>query len=398
MWIFGTNESETRWGTAEPDIIWGFGGDDTLVGGGGNDELYGGIGHDSLYGGLGNDRLVGEDGDDLLNGQEGADVMIGGVGNDTYVVDDINDKVIEQAGPGYQGHDTVRARIDYTLGANVEDLILEGAVVTGAGNALGNTIIGNDADNWLYGQGGNDSLKGGGGADHLFGGSDNDWLVGDAGSDWMEGGSGDDWYSVGESGDVVVELFGQGTDTVLSSITYTLTANVENLDFMWAAAAVDGTGNGLDNALSGNHLRNILNGLDGADRLYGQDGNDYLIGEAGRDELTGGDGSDDLVGGTEADTFIFWNVSDSAPGSRDHIFDFSTAERDRIDLSGIDANATGGTDNDAFSFIDGAAFSGTAGELRFDGDFIEADVNGDAMADLRIEINVSTMYATDFVL
>ncbi|MBP0445301.1 choice-of-anchor I family protein [Roseomonas sp. SSH11] len=142
--------------------LYGLGGDDALVGRGGNDQL---------YGGLGNDRLVGD---------KGADTMAGGEGDDGYVVDDAGDVVIELAGEGY---DRVTALIDYTLGANVEKLMLEGAARIGTGNELDNRILANELGSTLYGLGGNDALVGRGADDLLVGGSGLNRLTGGGGAD-----------------------------------------------------------------------------------------------------------------------------------------------------------------------------------------------------------------------
>lgn len=126
------------------------------VGTDGPDRLTGGAGHDHLLG-------LGGPGDDYLDGGSGADILIGGPGHDTYVVDHPDDQVIETH-PG--GLETVRASIDYTLGAHVEDLILLGTDhLTGIGNEGGNVLRGNDGDNVLIGRGGDDYLAGGLGHD-----------------------------------------------------------------------------------------------------------------------------------------------------------------------------------------------------------------------------------------
>jgi serralysin len=143
----------------------------------------------------------------------------------------------------------------------------------GTGNELANTITGNSGDNHLYGLGGNDILKGG------------------AGDDVMAGGAGNDVYYVDSAGDSVTENAGEGIDTVDSSLSFTLGANVERLT-LTGAANIEGTGNELANILTGNSGDNHLYGLAGDDRLSGGAGNDTLDGGTGLDRLYGGAGND----------------------------------------------------------------------------------------------------------
>lgn len=217
---------------------------------------------DTLTGTNFDDTLAGLAGNDVLDGGVGADKMVGGTGNDSYVVDNVGDRVIEKVD---EGIDTVTSNINYTAAANVENLTLSGDnAINGRGNALNNTIRGNDAANALDGLDGNDTLDGGGGADT------------------MRGSNGNDAYFVDNIGDKVIERAGEGTESVITTVSYALRANVENLRLS-GTAAINGTGNGLNNFVRGNGAANVLSGLDGDDTLVGGAGADRLFGGAGKD-------------------------------------------------------------------------------------------------------------------
>ena len=144
----------------------------------------------TLTGNTAKNILNGGAGNDTLNGGAGSDTMIGGLGNDTYVRNATGDVVTELAS---QGTDTVQSAVTYTLGANLENLTLIGAVaINGTGNTLNNELTGNTANNILSGGAGNDTLNGGLGNDALNGGAGNDTLNGGLGTDTVIGGSGDD--------------------------------------------------------------------------------------------------------------------------------------------------------------------------------------------------------------
>ncbi|MEI5682326.1 calcium-binding protein [Mesorhizobium sp. CGMCC 1.15528] len=157
------------------DVTIGHGGDaegDTLAG---IDNLIGSAHADSLTGNEKNNRLEGGGGNDFLDGAAGNDTMLGGAGNDTYVVSSTGDQLIEAVG---EGTDTVRVAFSWTLGANLERLLLQGAEnLTGNGNTLNNTLVGNDGKNILRGGDGNDTLNGGKGTDTLLGGAGRDTFV-----------------------------------------------------------------------------------------------------------------------------------------------------------------------------------------------------------------------------
>lgn len=324
-------------GDSTNNTLWGAGGNDTLIGSSGSDVLYGGAGNDwlnetaggvnTLIGGAGNDRylvansgefiivelanegdadfvqsnatsftlpdyvenlylqaqgvngtgnalnniiqgndvantLIGGAGNDDIQGGAGNDTIIGGLGNDIMRVDQAGDVVIEYAD---EGVDTIVSTLDnYTLGSHLENLTLLGYIVSGTGNSLDNIVTGNTSNNILSAGAGNDTINGASGMDTMY------------------GGTGNDVYIVDNTGDVVVENSAEGADTVQSSVTYTLAANVENLT-LTGSSVIRGTGNTLDNVIIGNVSANTLTGGSGNDTLDGGGGNDSLVGGAGDD-------------------------------------------------------------------------------------------------------------------
>jgi len=223
---------------------------------GNNDGGYGTVtftGTVSIVGSAGNDSITGSVGTQGLRGYYGNDTLLGGSGNDALY--------------GHNGSDATALNLSSTFTDN-------------------------------------DSLDGGSGDDLLRGDFGNDILIGGTGVDRMEGGTGNDTYSVDVAGDIVTELASGGTDTVNSSATYTLSANVERLT-LTGSAAINGTGNTGANTLTGNSGSNSLSGGNGNDTLSGGSGVDTLNGGSGADRVTGGTGNDIFVlnSKTGADTF-----------------------------------------------------------------------------------------------
>lgn len=168
-----------------------------------------------------------------------------------------------------------------------------------AANALTGTVI---ADN-IIGLAANDTLRGGSGNDVLNGGDGHDVIDGGPGIDRMAGGPGNDKYFVDDPADEVIERFAQGKDSVQSTVSYTLAEGSEIETLILVGAAVNGTGNEFNNAISGNALNNVLSGKDGNDTLKGGGGNDTLLGGDHSDKLFGEAGDDVMVGGFGADAF-----------------------------------------------------------------------------------------------
>jgi Ca2+-binding RTX toxin-like protein len=180
--------------------------------------------------------------------------------------------------------------------AQTASLVVSGILEDFPGTANRDILTGTAWGDFLQGFDGNDDLFGLGGNDRLEGGNGVDWLNGGTGADMMIGGAGDDWYEVDNSGDVVVDLAGQGaSDTIRTSISYTLTASQEIerlLTVRTGTNDINLTGNDIINEIRGNNAKNTLTGLGGNDLLIGYDEADYLVGGTGADTMDGGRGDD----------------------------------------------------------------------------------------------------------
>lgn len=289
------------------------------------------------------------------------------------------------------------------------------------GNDRDHAFSGTSRSDALYGSSKADFLFGGAGNDTISGGRGNDTVDGGRGADTLKGGAGNDTYLVDNVRDKAIDIAHGGTDTVISSVNYTLSSAIENLT-LTGTKDLRAIGNGLDNVLTGNAGDNVISGGAGDDRLYGGLGNDTMFGNGGddtlsgsvgKDHLSGGDGNDSLrgglgkdilTGGAGADVFVFGSVVDSGRLGRDAITDFSSTDGDRIDVSHIDANISNGLrGNDAFTFIGSELFHGSAGELRYQttasNTFIYGDINGDKISDFSVQLDQPLDLAKgDFIL
>jgi Ca2+-binding RTX toxin-like protein len=242
------------------------------------------------------------------------------------------------------------------------------------GTSGNEAMTGTEGEDMLAGLGGNDSLSGAGGEDDLFGGSGNDALNGGSGNDMLSGGTGNDSF-VTDGNDAIAENAGEGTDTVQSSGSMTLGANLENL-VLTGTGAISGTGNGGANSLTGNGSANGLAGAGGADNLAGGGGADNLAGGGGADRLAGGSGADSLVGGSGSDSFVFDTKLGS--GNVDTIADLNVvADTIRLDdaifkgLSGgtLAASAfASNTSGNAADASDRIIYESDTGKIYFDSD------------------------------
>ncbi|MBF0626690.1 MAG: FG-GAP repeat protein [Magnetococcales bacterium] len=182
--------------------------------------------------------LAGTTGNDTLTARTGIDVLVGYQGDDTYIVDRVDLDLKERVG---EGVDTVQSFRSWRLGAQLENLVLIGPDAReGTGNSLANRITGNEADNRL---------------DGAFG------------ADTLIGGSGDDHYRVDDLRDRVIERSSEGVDRIVSSVSFMLPAQVEQL-MLTGTAPLQGTGNELANLLIGNAGANRLSGGAGDDLYY----------------------------------------------------------------------------------------------------------------------------------
>jgi serralysin len=328
-------------------------------------DIGGLFGNIAVARGVSIENAVGGSGNDTLIGSSAADILTGGLGDDTFYLDHLGDVAVEGAG---QGTDTVHASFNHTLGDNIENLTLDGTGnITGVGNGLANSILGNAGNNILNGGGGADTMRGGAGNDFyvldrladvvvenagagtdtarttfnyelpanvekllligsghvnavgnalnntLTGNTGNNALNGQTGADTMAGAAGNDLYFVDQSGDLITENTGEGTDTVRATISYRLGNHLENLTLQ-GSGNFSGVGNGLVNTLLGNGGANSLDGRGSADVLTGSGGSDTFIfraGEAMGDTVTDFAGN----GAAAGDALRFIGYGSAAEGA-----------------------------------------------------------------------------------
>ncbi|WP_223879158.1 calcium-binding protein [Chitinimonas arctica] len=155
---------------------------------------------------------------------------------------------------------------DVLVGAAANDQLKGGlGNDTLRGNGGIDTLFGEEGDDWLYGGDGDDTLRGGAGNDRLLGETGNDLIDGGSGDNTLTGGLGHDFYIVNNGRDVIVEKAGEGSDTVITGASYTLADNVENLTLVAGTAAINGTGNALNNLMTGNSGANRMDAGVGSD-------------------------------------------------------------------------------------------------------------------------------------
>jgi Ca2+-binding RTX toxin-like protein len=431
----GSADDELVGGTGN-DTLWGNGGTNTLLGGTGDDRYYSnnrfdsvienagegidkitttasyyvlhanvenltgggaagftGLGNASdntIEGGVGNDYLIGLEGNDILWGQGGLNTLQGGTGDDTYHPETTGDTLYELAG---EGTDTIFTdQTTYTIPANFENLQESYALpgVTWTGNALDNLIIGSALPDTLVGLEGNDILEAGRGTADI--------------GNTLRGGVGNDTYRIHNDTDHLIELAGEGTDTVVFStvehVNYTLQDEFENLELSTNFTGSDAfrlTGNAADNRITGNVSHDNLAGGNGNDTLLGGANGDSLSGQAGNDVLNGGTGADELSGGSGADRFVFDNLQ-----QQDLVHDFTRADGDKVDVSELLAGiGYSGTDPlaDGHLLLQEIASFGSGGvpatRLLFDTDA------GGAAAPISLAVFLGadhTLVAADFII
>ena len=313
----------------------------------------------------GNDRdntLTGNSGNNIIHGGAGADAMLSGAGDDTYLVAQTGDAIVENLN---EGNDTVMASVDYSLSANVENLVLTGSAQNATGNELSNKITGNAQNNQIDGGSGDDQLTGGLGDDQLTGGIGSDLYIyrpGDGNDEIIDlnndsqqtdelrltGGilasqvsllrlNQDILLSVNGSNSILLRNQAMGSGQGIERITFDSGEHWDAAQILDRATVIDS----VERFQIGTNAGETLQGFAGNDVLLGRSGNDVLIGDSGNDQLMGGSGSDALYGGDGDDNLIDSDgpsLMDGGAGDDTYAIDTSQAatEINIRDLSGTD--------------------------------------------------------------
>lgn len=411
--IRGTRRNDVLTGGTQDDFILGLGGDDILRGRGGNDTFKPGSGSDTIYGDGGDDVVIITELD-----SSSPDVFDGGRGRDTVNARAASDSFFNLIAWSYDSADGL-----YTI-RQFGDLSTEPDAFTFTNVEV---LIGSDEDDQMifsfspdnltiYGGTGNDRIYTGAGDDVVYGGAGNDQINGTSGREQLFGGAGDDEITLGYRSTGLIDG-GRGTDTISVGGAVDLERgfavngngqrvtvhNIENISLSGFIEGSAARGDDGDNVIEADFAFDsvTLFGRGGDDTLIGGDDNDRLYAGDGNDILEGGAGDDLLRGGAGRDTFRFADTFFSDPLGTDRIMDFSRAERDRIDLSDMDAD-TNLDGHQSFRFIANGSFTGQAGEVRYDADAVEtriqADTNGDGLADLTIMVDQAvSLRGADFI-
>jgi Ca2+-binding RTX toxin-like protein len=375
------------------NLIFGTAGQNVFIGLGGNDTMYG-IG------------LA-----DVLDGGTGADSMFGGDGSDVYYVDNAADVVTENnAVVAVGGFDTIYASQNYTLSANVEQLVMTVFCATSTGNSGDNTLNATlrGGGVTMFGLGGNDAFYGSNYADSINGGEGNDiiqafYSVG--GVDTLVGGNGDDIYYLYETGDTIIEDIGGGLDTVYTDSNAVLFDNIEQIVFYGTATNI--TGNGSNNNLFGNNSLNslTLDGGAGDDWLIGSNQSDTMFGGADNDILQGLGGSNQMSGGTGDDQYFSISsgdvITEDVGAGRDTLYsDYNISVladnvEQLLSYGGATVGNGNGLDNTLYgnNNINGMMLDGGAGvDLIFDTGYNDTIVGGFGN-DVMVEIGGNDRFA-----
>jgi hypothetical protein len=240
----------------------------------------------------------------MLGSFNGANTLMGLGGNDNYYVHNVNDVVIESANGGI---DNVWASINYSIPFNVESLYMSGTGLTGTGSSAG------------------------------------EYLGSFGGANTLVGLGGDDGYYVNNVGDRVLESVNQGSDTIWSTVNYTIADNVEHL--FEVGAGLIGTGSGAGETLGSTGGPNTLIGKGGDDAYYVANTGDVVI--------------ENINEGADV---VWASVNYTIPNNVEYLYmngsglaGAGSIGNDNLGSFGTGNTLTGNGGNDTFIFVAGSA-------------------------------------------